>query len=709
MIQSKEKTVIFLDFAGTLVKTTKDGLYPFKHTGQLLALGDQFHLGVLCNTGIQYTRDNIEDILEEFGGEGRIDPNLIILPSKMGFPLPDRRAFRIAAAIAECELGKCVYVTSNLQFRTAAAISGMQAVTPTDHEITGTGTLPDSETAIDVVPEAGLLADIEVSAPLLLHDGPVEDAGLSVILKGRVVTMNQEKKVLENGRVVVHKGKIEAVLTSEEDVPDEFKAFKEMNTSGTIYPGLIDLHNHFVYNVLPLWEVPKRFDNRSQWPRQSMYKSDVSMPIKKALGKYTLTSEALVRYVEAKALIGGTTTGQGMLTRVSGGASLFRGAMRNVERPGHPELPKAGTRVPNLYPSDDRVEAFRKALTKPGRAAYFYHLSEGTDDRARRHFFNLLENELILETLVGIHALALEPEDLNIMGEQKASIVWSPFSNLLLYGKTLDLAGLKSSGVLFSLGCDWTPTGSKNLLHELKVAAFENNRQGSPFSNFQLVASVTAHAAKVAGWHKSLGSIGKGKMADFLVISGDDGDPYEHLIKATERDVNLVMVHGIPRCGTLSLMDSLHKEWGRQGSTVPEGSPLESIGINGTSKAMQFFAPTSPINHVSFSRAREILNDAMGDLYGFVDRMEELKADLTALGNESPERFTLVLDNEFHSEEDPFQEFDESFDMDLLADVKMAESVELDGAFVHKESYVQKLNGQSNISMDLVEYLTDLY
>ena len=40
-------------------------------------------------------------------------------------------------------------------------------------------------------------------------------------------------------------------------------------------------------------------------------------------------------------------------------------------------------------------------------------------------------------------------------------MVWSPFSNLLLYGRTADIARAKQEGVLMALGSDWSPTGSK--------------------------------------------------------------------------------------------------------------------------------------------------------------------------------------------------------------------------------------------------------
>src|SRR5688500_20413054 len=51
-----------------------------------------------------------------------------------------------------------------------------------------------------------------------------------------------------------------------------------------------------------------------------------------------------------------------------------------------------------------------------------------------------------------------------------AKLVWSPLSNLLLYGKTAAVYDAIAAGVMVSLGTDWTPSGSPNLLTELKIA-----------------------------------------------------------------------------------------------------------------------------------------------------------------------------------------------------------------------------------------------
>ena len=193
----------------------------------------------------------------------------------------------------------------------------------------------------------------------------------------------------------------------------------------------------------------------------------MSLPLKKALACFSVTAKSIVRFVEAKALLGGTTTGQGMRTTVKGGPRLFRGAMRNVEETDDPRLPEASTRVPNLYVNKKSyIKKFRKTLKDTAKrgAAYFYHLSEGIDDVAHRHFENLENNKLISSSLVGIHSLGLTADDFKTMANNGAKVVWSPYSNLLLYGKTLDLHAVKASGVKFSLGCDWGPSGSKKPL-----------------------------------------------------------------------------------------------------------------------------------------------------------------------------------------------------------------------------------------------------
>ncbi len=525
----------------------------------------------------------------------------------------------------------------------------------------------------------------------------------SCILQGRIVTMNAKKEVFNQGFLVINNGHIEGVFPLEAEIPSKYEQYLRIDIQGTIYPGMLDLHNHFVYNVLPLWVVPEKYSNRSQWPKHPEYRASVTKPIRHVLAKYSSSSKALVRFVEAKALVGGTTTGQGMRTRVNGGSKIFVGAMRNVEEPMDSKLPPAGTRIPNLKLEDgsaeEQIELFRKALTKEGQGAYFYHLSEGTDQPSRQHFLNLETHNLITDKLVGIHSLGLQPDDIAKLAEKGAKIVWSPFSNQLLYGKTLDLNMLKASGIRFSIGCDWTPTGSKNLLQELKVAAFCNKNQGNPFSDYELIKAVTLDAAEVAGWGAHLGSLEKGKLADIVVVQNGNEDPYKNLIQSVEKDVVLVMVGGVGRYGSRSIMEFLHAK------NLPA---LEHMQLAGEEKCFYLQTPTSEINHIGFAEAWTSLKEIMSDLAAFIKKMKQEQTELMVFGKDPTPDFCIELDNEFYSDEDVLR-LDDEVGPQLMADLPMLNRIDLDEPLVAGDNYWQRIDAQENIDGRLKKWLHSCY
>src|SRR5690349_13839653 len=96
-------------------------------------------------------------------------------------------------------------------------------------------------------------------------------------LKGKVVTVNGNFDVVDPGVVFVNaKGGIEEVRGIEGGVPDGFANAPIISTQGTIYPGLIELHNHLSYNALPIWKVPHVFTDRNKWPNDPDYEKRVS-------------------------------------------------------------------------------------------------------------------------------------------------------------------------------------------------------------------------------------------------------------------------------------------------------------------------------------------------------------------------------------------------------------------------------------------------
>src|SRR5262249_20403657 len=148
---------------------------------------------------------------------------------------------------------------------------------------------------------------------------------------GRIVTMDQQFKIIDNGTLYGEKGSIVAVSEAGTPAPTGFESVHVVETKGTIFPGLIELHNNLPYNVLPLWDVPQKYTNRSKWQGTAEYRKLVSGPMG-ILGRTPGLMPAIVRYVECKCLLGGTTTSQGIrLFSSQGGQAYYRGLVRNVE------------------------------------------------------------------------------------------------------------------------------------------------------------------------------------------------------------------------------------------------------------------------------------------------------------------------------------------------------------------------------------------
>ena len=426
--------------------------------------------------------------------------------------------------------------------------------------------------------------------------------GPKLALAGQIVTMDPTRRVLKKGTIFVEQGGIVALCDEGEAAPPGFETVPVVDTQGTIFPGLIELHNHLSYNILQLWNVPRKYGNRGQWAGTPEYRQLISGPMK-IIGRIPGLMPAVVRYVECKCLLGGVTTSQGIeLYSNKGARRFYRGIVRNVEQTGDPGLPEAGTRIPDVEAAN--AEAFLARLGQ--KKCFLLHLAEGRDATARRHFLSHQFKPgqwALAPSLAGIHCAALEKSDFDIMAEKGASMVWSPFSNLLLYGGTAEVAAAKQAGVRMGIGSDWSPSGSKNLLGELKVARLVSQEGGGIFSDADIVALATTKAAEILRWEARLGSLEAGKRADFLVLEGTPADPYGALIKAVEGSIRLVMINGVPRYGAPAIMSQL-------------GASGENLTVDGKKKVLCLAQKTADpdVAPIALKQAQAALSQALQDL-----------------------------------------------------------------------------------------------
>jgi cytosine/adenosine deaminase-related metal-dependent hydrolase len=466
----------------------------------------------------------------------------------------------------------------------------------------------------------------------------MDNGDSAYVLEGRVVTMNARSEVLDPGRVYVRGRHIAVAQRADAPAPQGFEEAAVVRTGGTIYPGLIELHNHLPYNVLPLWQVPRQYSNRGQWGSgNASYRARISGPMG-VLGRVAGYIEAVVRYVEVKCLLAGVTTSQGVALFSNAGARrYYRGLVRNVEHPLDDDLPAADTRVADV--EAQHAAGFLDRLQRS--SCLLLHLAEGVDDVARSHFRALRVDErrwAITDALSGIHCAGLRGRDFASLRSRGGTMVWSPLSNLLLYGETADIARAGQEGVLIGLGSDWSPSGSKNLLGEMKVAWLVAQDRDAGLDARDIVAMATINGARILKWDRVLGSLEAGKLADLLVVNGQGGDPYEHLLRARETSITLVVIDGQARYGQPRMMNRLAE----RGEALQVGESARVIDLTD--------AASDPIvGALSLTDARDLLAEGMRRLPELAAQMDQTGVAAAALGTASatePGAWFLELDHE---------------------------------------------------------------
>jgi 5-methylthioadenosine/S-adenosylhomocysteine deaminase len=461
--------------------------------------------------------------------------------------------------------------------------------------------------------------------------------GSKFALEGRVVTMNDASPplVMDRGVIYIENGRIADVLDPSAPSPPGFTNIKPLHTGGTIYPGLIELHNHLSYNVLPLWKVPDIFANRSDWRNLSSYKLSVGRPMA-ILSTVTGSAAAIARYVESKCLLSGVTTSQGIrFISNQGIVKEYPGLVRNAESPDDANLPKARTRVADVTQNEVQAVLDSQKESK----CYLLHLCEGVDADTHKYFdvLHLPNGEwAITEALAGIHSLCLKAEDFKILKSRDASVIWSPLSNHLLYGNTMKIEDAKASGITIGIGSDWSPSGSKNLLCELKVARLVSQHHNGVFTDVELVAMATRNAARILHWQDQLGSIEKGKLADLIVLNGRQGDPYTKLLTSRETSIILVVIGGVARYGQERLMQRFNGN-------------SEAWEVGGSKRALHLenTHPGPLPENPTLAQAEDLLRTNLLALPQLAAQLEDSASGvLAALQDNTQERWAVVLDLE---------------------------------------------------------------
>src|SRR5690606_26186979 len=158
-----------------------------------------------------------------------------------------------------------------------------------------------------------------------------------------------------------------------------------------------------------------------------------------------------------------------------------------------------------------------------------------------------IQPDIIQDQTAIVHAVAATPDQIGDISATKAQLIWSPRSNVVLYGSTAPVTVMDSMGVNIALGTDWLPSGSMNLLRELACAEYLDDLHfGDHFDDKQLWEMVTTNAAFAIGAERGLGMIKRGYVADLAIFAKHDEDAYGAVVRGHETGVALVLRGGEP-------------------------------------------------------------------------------------------------------------------------------------------------------------------
>jgi hypothetical protein len=262
-------------------------------------------------------------------------------------------------------------------------------------------------------------------------------------------------------------------------------------------------------------------------------------------------------------LLGGVTT-------LAGGAG-HRGLARNPDLPGLAEGLPSAPADSDTFPLDDagglllasscRYGADRTRAEAAARSGgYLPHLAEGIGSEAANELRCALtpDFELVRDNTAVVHAVAPGLSDVLELGRRGALVVWSPRSNVSLYGNTAPVPLLLRSGVEVALGTDWLLSGSMNLPRELACArSFAERYWPGALDDADLFRMATASGARAVGAGQVLGRLSPGFLADLVLVRRRGLEAHTALVSAAPADFELVLRAGTPLYGRAPLIEAL--------------------------------------------------------------------------------------------------------------------------------------------------------
>ncbi len=369
-----------------------------------------------------------------------------------------------------------------------------------------------------------------------------------IIQGGTLLTMVEGEQPVRDATLLIQTGRIAGLLAPGDARPD-FKGVQVLDATDTlVMPGLVNAHGHTAMTLfrgladdLPL----------KQWLFEKIFPAEA-----KHLSEETVHWGALLGCLEMIAS-GTTTVSDGYFFQDATARAFQKAGIRALIAQGVIDFPAPGVPDPaqnlavgkafierwdhvsdlirpglfchSLTTCSDRTLQEAMAISRNFSLPLQVHLSETREEAeevvrrsGERPVLHLARLGLLNQSLIAVHAVHLEDEEIRLLARHKVGIVHCPESNMKLASGTARVAEMLKKELTVGLGTDGCASNNNlDLFKEMdtaaklgKIATLDPVSTGAA----AVLKMATIGGAKVLGLDKEIGTLEVGKKADIITI-----------------------------------------------------------------------------------------------------------------------------------------------------------------------------------------------
>jgi 5-methylthioadenosine/S-adenosylhomocysteine deaminase len=421
-----------------------------------------------------------------------------------------------------------------------------------------------------------------ISSPLLPEVDPQQGRTRVslLVLGGTVVTMDQTRRVIENGAIAINSGRIVAV-GSREDLQKQYSAAETIEARNRlIIPGLINGHTHIPMTLfrgladdldLQEWLTKYIFPAEAKNVSEEFVRVGARLGLAEMIRGGTTTYCDMYYFEDAiadetakagvRAVLGETVIDFPVADNKTNAEAMAYVEKFVAHWKGHELIVAAIAPHAPYTVSEEHLKAARAFSDRTG-APIVTHISEtkrevddsvkakGASPVAYLERIGFLNNRVI-----AAHVVWPTGDDLETLKRRGVGVVHNPQSNMKLASGVAPVPKMLSDGVLLGLGTDGAASNNDlNMWEEMDTAAkLHKVFSGDPkvLTAQQAFELATIRGAEALHLEKEIGSLEPGKKADIVIVERDALNQiplynlYSDLVYATKAsDVHTVIING---------------------------------------------------------------------------------------------------------------------------------------------------------------------